>query len=71
MLGWPYNTTFHRLASGLGGEDDSTCLTVEVFEEILDLIAGRNDVRVTFDDGNASDFKIAFPAHRGRDHNDP
>jgi peptidoglycan/xylan/chitin deacetylase (PgdA/CDA1 family) len=31
------------------------------FAEILHAIAGRNDVRVTFDDGNASDVSQALP----------
>jgi peptidoglycan/xylan/chitin deacetylase (PgdA/CDA1 family) len=37
------------------------------FAEILDAIAGRSDVRLTFDDGNSSDLSEALPelARRG------
>lgn len=38
-----------------------TWVTVEQFEQILDAVAGRSDVRITFDDGNASDVEIALP----------
>jgi peptidoglycan/xylan/chitin deacetylase (PgdA/CDA1 family) len=31
------------------------------FAEILDLVAGRSDVRLTFDDGNKSDVTVALP----------
>lgn len=31
------------------------------FERVLDAVAGRSDVRITFDDGNASDLDIALP----------
>lgn len=37
-------------------------LSRERFESILDLVAGRTDVHLTFDDGNASDLAIALPA---------
>ena len=33
----------------------------EQFTEILDLLVGRNDVRLTFDDGNKSDVTVALP----------
>lgn len=36
-------------------------LPVARFERILDLVADRPDVRITFDDGNASDLTIALP----------
>jgi peptidoglycan/xylan/chitin deacetylase (PgdA/CDA1 family) len=32
------------------------------FYAILDIIEGQSNVRLTFDDGNASDFEIALPA---------
>jgi peptidoglycan/xylan/chitin deacetylase (PgdA/CDA1 family) len=32
------------------------------FENALDRLAGRTDVKVTFDDGNASDIDVALPA---------
>ncbi|MFO7250721.1 MAG: polysaccharide deacetylase family protein [Actinomycetes bacterium] len=47
------------------GEQD-TWVTVEQFEQVLDAVAGRPDVRLTFDDGNASDVEIALPRLRER-----
>lgn len=36
-------------------------MTVDQFERVLDLAAGRDDVRFTFDDGNDSDVTVALP----------
>ena len=36
------------------------------FESTLDSVAGRSDVRITFDDGNDSDLEYALPALRSR-----
>jgi peptidoglycan/xylan/chitin deacetylase (PgdA/CDA1 family) len=41
--------------------EDGTWVSVEQFEQVLDAVAGRPDVRLTFDDGNASDLEIALP----------
>jgi peptidoglycan/xylan/chitin deacetylase (PgdA/CDA1 family) len=41
--------------------EDRTWISVEQFEEMLDLAAGRDDVRFTFDDGNSSDVTVALP----------
>src|SRR3954471_13664576 len=41
--------------------EDRTWVTVEQFEQVLDAVVGRPDVRLTFDDGNASDVEIALP----------
>jgi len=38
----------------------------ETFEGMLDAVAGDPAVRITFDDGNASDLELALPALRGR-----
>ena len=38
----------------------------ERFESILDAVTERDDVRITFDDGNASDVEHALPALRQR-----
>lgn len=38
-----------------------TWVSVEQFEQALDAVVGRPDVRLTFDDGNASDVDIALP----------
>lgn len=37
-------------------------ITIDVFHRLLDLIAGRPDVRISFDDGNASDLDIGMHA---------
>ena len=41
--------------------EDRVWVTVDQFEQVLDTVAGRDDVRFTFDDGNASDVEIALP----------
>jgi peptidoglycan/xylan/chitin deacetylase (PgdA/CDA1 family) len=41
--------------------EDRVWVTVDQFEQVLDAVAGRPDVRFTFDDGNASDVEIALP----------
>jgi peptidoglycan/xylan/chitin deacetylase (PgdA/CDA1 family) len=42
------------------GEAD-VCVDRQQFVEILEAIAGRGDVRLTFDDGNSSDVSEALP----------
>ena len=42
--------------------EDETWVKIDQFEQVLDAIKGRDDVRITFDDGNASDVEIALPA---------
>ena len=39
----------------------------DAFLEILDALVGRPDVRISFDDGNASDVEVALPALQERD----
>ena len=41
--------------------EDAVWISVEQFEAVLDAAVGRTDVRLTFDDGNASDVEIALP----------
>ncbi|MFC5833690.1 polysaccharide deacetylase family protein [Nonomuraea insulae] len=41
--------------------EDRTWVSVEQFEHVLDTVVERDDVRITFDDGNASDIEIALP----------
>lgn len=63
------NLTFH----GTGpcsrtlepGEDD-VWLDAGELAVVLDALAGRDDVCITFDDGNASDVECALPALRDR-----
>jgi peptidoglycan/xylan/chitin deacetylase (PgdA/CDA1 family) len=58
------NLTVHGIGTPIReldpGEDD-VWVTADQFEEVLDAVAGRADVRLTFDDGNASDLEIALP----------
>nr|WP_290868462.1 polysaccharide deacetylase family protein [Hamadaea sp.] len=41
--------------------EDRTWVSVAQFEQMLDLAVQREHVRITFDDGNASDLEIALP----------
>ena len=41
--------------------EDVAWVSVAQFEQVLDAAVGRNDVRLTFDDGNASDVEVALP----------
>lgn len=58
------NLTVHGIGTATRaldpGEHD-TWVSVTQFERVMDAVAGRPDVRVTFDDGNASDVEIALP----------
>jgi len=42
------------------GEDD-VWISVRQLEDVLDAVSGRTDVRITFDDANASDLEIGLP----------
>jgi len=48
-------------ARELDPDEDRTWVGVEQFDQLLDFAAGRQDIRITFDDGNASDVAIALP----------
>lgn len=41
--------------------EDLTWVDTARFEEILDVVAQRTDVHITFDDGNVSDIEIGLP----------
>jgi peptidoglycan/xylan/chitin deacetylase (PgdA/CDA1 family) len=47
----------HELAPG----EERTWVDIARFEQVLDSVAGRPDVRLTFDDSNSSDLEIALP----------
>jgi peptidoglycan/xylan/chitin deacetylase (PgdA/CDA1 family) len=49
-----------RAPRPLDAGEDRTWVTVEQFEQVLDAVVGRTDVRLTFDDGNASDVEIGL-----------
>ena len=64
MVATVVNLTVHGIGPTprtLDPGEDLTWVTVEQFEQVLDAVVGRPDVRLTFDDGNASDVEIALP----------
>jgi peptidoglycan/xylan/chitin deacetylase (PgdA/CDA1 family) len=64
-----YNICFHGIGSPqrtLEPGEQRYWITADVFHRILDSIVGRSDVRISFDDGNASDLEIGFEALRER-----
>ncbi|RSN58377.1 glycosyl transferase [Amycolatopsis sp. WAC 04182] len=56
-----------RPVRALDPGENETWVTVEQFERVLDTVAGREDVGLTFDDGNSSDVEIALPRLVERD----
>ncbi|MFD1047214.1 polysaccharide deacetylase family protein, partial [Kibdelosporangium lantanae] len=58
------NITVHGIGDPpreLDPGEDRTWVTTDQFTQVLDAVVGRDDVRLTFDDGNASDVEIALP----------
>ncbi|HTI25175.1 MAG TPA: polysaccharide deacetylase family protein [Kutzneria sp.] len=58
------NLTVHGIGPterAMEPDEDKTWVSVEQFEQVLDAAMGKPDVRLTFDDGNASDVQIALP----------
>ncbi len=58
------NLTIHGVGKTIRTLDpgeDVTWVSVSQLERVLDAVAGRDDIRLTFDDGNASDVEIALP----------
>ncbi|MGI5244870.1 polysaccharide deacetylase family protein [Dactylosporangium sp. CA-139066] len=41
--------------------EEGTWVRVDQYERVLDAAVGRDDVRITFDDGNASDVEVGLP----------
>lgn len=63
------NLTWHgigNLPRRLDPGEDEVWVGTAAFERTLDLVTGRTDVAVTFDDGNSSDVEIALPRLRER-----
>jgi len=63
------NLTVHGIGPtvrAMEPNEAATWVTVEQFELALDAVVGRDDVRITFDDGNASDLEIGLPRLRER-----
>ncbi|WP_432986464.1 polysaccharide deacetylase family protein [Dactylosporangium sp. CA-233914] len=51
----------HPTSRPLDPGEDQVWASIEQFERALDAAVGRDDVRITFDDGNASDVEIGLP----------
>jgi peptidoglycan/xylan/chitin deacetylase (PgdA/CDA1 family) len=63
------NLTFHGIGEPreqLDPAEQALWVSGERFLSVLDSVAGRSDVRISFDDGNASDVEHALPALRKR-----
>jgi peptidoglycan/xylan/chitin deacetylase (PgdA/CDA1 family) len=63
------NLTFHGIGAPerrLDPGEPDVWLGTDEFRSVLDAVAGRRDVRITFDDGNSSDVKHALPELRRR-----
>ncbi len=63
------NLTFHGLGPvdrRLDAGEDAVWLDSATFATVLDAVAERDDVAISFDDGNASDVTVALPALRER-----
>jgi peptidoglycan/xylan/chitin deacetylase (PgdA/CDA1 family) len=63
------NLCFHGIGTPgreLEPDEDLIWVQEQQFDELLDVIANYPHVRITFDDGNASDAAIALPALRKR-----
>jgi peptidoglycan/xylan/chitin deacetylase (PgdA/CDA1 family) len=58
------NLTVHGIGAeprDIGPGEAAVWVSVEQFEQVLDAISARPDVRLTFDDANMSDVDIALP----------
>ena len=63
------NLTFHGVGEPqreLDPREADVWVSRDHFLSLLDSVVGRDDVRITFDDGNASDIKEALPALAAR-----
>jgi peptidoglycan/xylan/chitin deacetylase (PgdA/CDA1 family) len=59
------NLCFHGIGvphRTLEPDEDRYWIPVDLFLRVLDVVAGRLDVKISFDDGNESDVGIALPA---------
>ena len=58
------NVTVHGIGPPprpLDPGEERMWVSVEQFERVVDVAADRDDVRLTFDDGNVSDLEVALP----------
>ena len=64
------NLTFHGIGEPprpLDPGEASVWVSLETFVAVIDRVAERTDVGISFDDGNASDIERALPALRERE----
>ena len=69
ILGSMFVLNFHCIGTPpreLADGEEEVCVERDQFHEILDAIAGRADVQLTFDDGNSSDVSVVLPALKSR-----
>lgn len=62
--------TFHGVGDPpehVGSDEEPVWVPRQSFEAVLDLVRGRSEVKITFDDGNASDADICLPELVDRD----
>jgi peptidoglycan/xylan/chitin deacetylase (PgdA/CDA1 family) len=60
-----HNVTFHGVGNPrrrLGPGEARVWLSIDDFLATIDALRGRDDVRISFDDGNRSDVDVALPA---------
>lgn len=58
------NVCFHGVgtpARALEPDEDRYWISADTYHRVLDEVAGRDDVALSFDDGNASDVEIGLP----------
>jgi peptidoglycan/xylan/chitin deacetylase (PgdA/CDA1 family) len=58
------NLTFHGIgpcARSLDAGEEKVWVSLERYSSVLDAVVGREDVQITFDDGNVSDLTHALP----------
>jgi peptidoglycan/xylan/chitin deacetylase (PgdA/CDA1 family) len=63
VAGRVLNLCFHgigRPGRPLEDGEDRYWITADTYHRVLDLVAGRDDVRLSFDDGNASDLQLGL-----------
>jgi peptidoglycan/xylan/chitin deacetylase (PgdA/CDA1 family) len=68
-MGHSFILNFHGLGEprrSIPASETDCWVDVAVFEGVLDLVRGRDNVRLTFDDANESDCSIALPRLQAR-----
>ncbi|WP_421741990.1 polysaccharide deacetylase family protein [Cellulomonas sp.] len=69
MNGLVVNLCFHGIGvppRDTPSDESPYWISQDAFRRTLDVVDGRSDVRLSFDDGNASDIEVALPELRDR-----